>query len=166
MNLLFDSILDTLVQVDMNFVRHDQPGYNNPRIAPGDRILQVDGKNAEHVHLEALHKMLKGPLHSIVTLVLVRAESGEKYSVSAIRHGFRAFDNGSLEQGATKQLPGEAHAESLYNSRQGANDIYVSQRSDSDFLNLYGSQRSAPRISPRVGTEVVLSNPAPTSRVL
>ena len=29
------------LQVDKNFVRHDSPGYLNPPIFPGDRILQV-----------------------------------------------------------------------------------------------------------------------------
>ena len=166
--------------VDMNFVRHDQHGYSNPRIFPGDRILQVDGINAEHIHLGALHKMLKGPLHSVVNLSLARADSEERYSVSAIRHGFRSFDDGSLNHGVADA---SSTHESLYNSRRSTSDIYVSQRSDSDFLNLYGSQRGAssrhapahttgypertsPRgVSPRSENGVVVSNPAPTNRV-
>ena len=78
--------------VDRNFVRHDQPGYRNPKIVPGDRILQVDGRDAEHVTLDTLHSMLKGPLHSTVLLSLARADTGEPYAVEALRHGKHSCD--------------------------------------------------------------------------
>jgi len=81
--------------VDRNFVRHDQPGYRNPKIVPGDRILQVDGRDAEHATLDALHKMLKGPLHSTVLLSLARVDTGERYTVEALRHGKYSFDGPS-----------------------------------------------------------------------
>lgn len=176
--------------VDVNFLRHDQPGYSNPRIIPGDRILQVDGVNAENVqNVSELHKMLTGPLHSVVTLSMARAESGERYSVSAIRHGFHSFDKGSYDHAAAgASVREERGSESLYDSRRSASNIYLSQRSDSDFLNLYGSQRSAAgrhvaavasptmgypaRASPGSSTDrsraengVIVSNPAPTNRV-
>ena len=77
--------------VDINFVRHDAPGYLNDRIIPGDRILQIDGKDAQHADLQSLRDMLKGPLHSTVTIKLSRVDTGENYNVVALRHGFRAF---------------------------------------------------------------------------
>jgi len=46
---------------------------------------------AEDVDLETWHRMLKGPLQPTVTLSLAFAETGDEYSVVALRHGFRTF---------------------------------------------------------------------------
>ena len=110
--------------VDRNFIRQDQPGYSNPKIVPGDRILQVNGTDAEHVTLEALQSMLKGPLHSTVLLSLARAVTGARYSVEALRHGKHSFDG---PNGATTL---SASAADLYNTQRiSGSDIYNSQRS-------------------------------------
>jgi hypothetical protein len=77
--------------VDVNFVRHDQPGYSNPAIAPGDRILKVDDMFAEHVSVETLHSMLLGDASTPVKLSLARP-SGAEYVVTAMRHALHAFD--------------------------------------------------------------------------
>jgi hypothetical protein len=53
--------------------------------------LQVDGSDAEHVPLAALHAMLRGPLHSTVNLKLARSNTGAEYTVVVLRHGFKAF---------------------------------------------------------------------------
>jgi hypothetical protein len=77
--------------VDVNFVRHDQPGYSNPAIEPGDRILKVDDMFAEHVSVETLHSMLLGDASTPVKLSLARP-SGAEYVVTAMRHALHAFD--------------------------------------------------------------------------
>ena len=137
--------------VDRNFVRHDQPGYRNPKIVPGDRILQVDGRDAEHVTLDTLHSMLKGPLHSTVLLSLARADTGEPYAVEALRHGKHSFDGpgGAFEREASQVLKDaiSQRSASLYSSQgsdYGHRDLYASQRSVGSGRNmdLYSSQRS------------------------
>ena len=150
--------------VDRNFVRHDQPGYRNPKIVPGDRILQVDGRDAEHAPLDELHKMLKGPMHSTVLLSLARKDTGERYLVEALRHGKHAFDgpNGGLNdpppmsdllKDAISQRSASIYSASIYNSQrsdrsdrsaQSAFDVYNSQRTQDrrTASDLYASQRS------------------------
>jgi len=46
--------------VDVNLVKQGQPGYLNEAIAPGDLILQVDGRDAQRVPLHELHDLLRG----------------------------------------------------------------------------------------------------------
>lgn len=128
--------------VDKHFVRHDELGYCNPRMSIGDRIVRVDGKEAEHVDLNTLHNMLRGPLHSTVTLSLARSDTGECYTVVALRHGFRAFD--PLAKNSIYNSKN-----SIYNSLRSPTDLYNSQRSASDnrevfrvAADLYGSHRS------------------------
>ena len=53
--------------------------------------MQVDGSDAEHVPLAALHAMLRGPLHSTVNLKLARSNTGEEYTVVVLRQGFKAL---------------------------------------------------------------------------
>ena len=97
--------------VDVNFVRHDQPGYSNPAIAPGDRILKIDDMFAEHVSVDTLHSMLLGDESTPVKISLARP-SGTEYVVTAMRHALHAFDqvesgNGSSlreDTSATVQL--------------------------------------------------------------
>jgi len=147
--------------VDRNFVRHDQPGYRNPKIVPGDRILQIDGRDAEHAPLDALHKMLKGPLHSTVLLSLARKDTGERYLVEALRHGKYAFDgpNGGLYdpppmsdllKDAISQRSASIYSASIYSSQrsdrsaQSAVDVYNTHRTQDrrTASDLYASQRS------------------------
>ena len=78
--------------VDVHFVRHDEAHYANSHIAPGDRIISVDGKHAEDVSVDVLHSMLAGPLHSAVNITLARPHTGQKYSVVVLRHSYGAFD--------------------------------------------------------------------------
>ena len=77
--------------VDVHFVRHDEAHYANLHIAPGDRIISVDGKHAEDVSVDVLHSMLAGPLHSAVNITLARPHTGQKYSVVVLRHSYGAF---------------------------------------------------------------------------
>ena len=41
--------------VDNRFVKQGDPGYSNPIVHVGDRILAVDGRPAEHVSVQELH---------------------------------------------------------------------------------------------------------------
>ena len=41
--------------VDSNFVRHDEPGYTNPVVDPGDRIIAIDSTMCEHVSVRHVH---------------------------------------------------------------------------------------------------------------
>ena len=41
--------------VDNRFVKQGDPGYSNPIVHVGDRILAVDGSPAEHVSVQELH---------------------------------------------------------------------------------------------------------------
>ena len=144
--------------VDKHFVRHDSPGYSNPRIKIGDHILLVDGMGAEDVDLETLHRMLKGPLHTTVTLSLARAETGDEYSVVALRHGFRTFGEQQQASGAPVAAQPRPLADwpqdGLYGSQKSAtytaSELYNSQRSPATASDLYASHRSAAsgRISP------------------
>ncbi len=85
------AVVEVTDLVDVNFVRHDQPGYSNPAIAPGDRILKVDDMFAEHVSVETLHSMLLGDASTPVKLSLARP-SGAEYVVTIMRHALHAFD--------------------------------------------------------------------------
>jgi hypothetical protein len=140
--------------VDRNFVRHDQPGYRNPKIVPGDRILQVNGRDAEHATLDALHKMLKGPLHSTVLLSLARADTGERYTVEALRHGKYSFDGPSgtslySSQRSSGSLPSGLYTMALSHGSYSfdgpsAASLYSSQPSSgSPPSDLYSSQPSS-----------------------
>jgi hypothetical protein len=124
--------------VDRNFVRHDQPGYRNQKIVPGDRILQVNGRDAEHATLDALQKMLKGPLHSTVLLSLARADTGERYTVEALRHGKYSFDGPSGTSQSMKDALSQRSG-SIYSSQRSeypaASDLYSSQRSTTPSRN-------------------------------
>ena len=46
-------VIDDLV--DKRFVKQGDPGYSNPIVHVGDRILSVDGRPAEHVSVPELH---------------------------------------------------------------------------------------------------------------
>ena len=78
--------------MDKNHIMHDQPGYSNPRILVGDQILQIDGRDAKHVDLETLRRMLAGPMASTVFISLARPSTGEVYRVEALRHGDEPLD--------------------------------------------------------------------------
>ena len=41
--------------VDPNFVPQGKPGYSNPVVRVGDRILVVSGRPAEHVPVQEIH---------------------------------------------------------------------------------------------------------------
>jgi hypothetical protein len=88
--------------VDANFVRHDQPGYSNPAIAPGDRILKIDGMIAEHVAVETVHGMLLGEAATPVRLSLARP-SGTEYVGTAMRHARHVFDALESRSGAPRE---------------------------------------------------------------
>ena len=61
-------------------------GYGNTTITIGDRILKIDGQDAENVDLPTLHGMLRGKLHSKVRIDLSN-QWGHLYSVTVMRHG-------------------------------------------------------------------------------
>jgi len=126
--------------VDINFVRHDAPGYLNDRIMPGDRILQIDGKDAQHTDLQSLKDMLKGPLHSTVTIKLSRVDTGENYDVVALRHGFRAFGrNVSPVQRSPRESVTSTESELLVSTPRGR----VPSSGDALLLNASSSSLSA-----------------------
>ena len=126
--------------VDKNFTRHDAPGYINPPIHEGDRILQVDNVEAEHVELPVLHEMLRGPLHTTVKLSLARARTDERYTVVALRHGFRTFQRalGDISGISSPQNSTMAHSPLalLAHSPPGKS------QSDRHGAGIYSSQRS------------------------
>ena len=76
--------------IDTHMVRHDAPGYANPQVSPGDRILEIDGRSAEHLTMEALHDMLSGELHSSVK-ILLKGPTGLVYEIVVLRHHFHAL---------------------------------------------------------------------------
>ena len=41
--------------VDEHFVQQGASGYSNPIVMPGDRIIKVSGRSAEHVSVKDLH---------------------------------------------------------------------------------------------------------------
>ena len=43
-------------------MRQGERGYSNEIIAPGDLILQIDGRDAQMVSVDDLHKMLNGKI--------------------------------------------------------------------------------------------------------
>ena len=79
--------------VDVNFVRHDEAGYCNPHIDVGDVLFEVDGTPAQHVSIQTIHQLFVGELHAPVTLSLVRAQTGQVYQVTVLRHNFHSFDS-------------------------------------------------------------------------
>ena len=80
------------VLLDENFVRHDTPGYSNPIITPGDRILKVDDMHCENVSVETLHRMLSGVVHTPVKISLARISDGTPYNVTVLRHKYHEED--------------------------------------------------------------------------
>jgi hypothetical protein len=79
--------------LDRDGHHHDAPGYSNPRIAPGDRILRVDDMQCENVSVETLHRMLSGVVHTPVKISLARISDGTSYSVTVLRHTYHVFDD-------------------------------------------------------------------------
>ena len=78
--------------LDRDGHHHDAPGYSNPRIAPGDRILRVDDMQCENVSVETLHRMLSGVVHTPVKIALARISDGTSYSVTVLRHAGQVLD--------------------------------------------------------------------------
>jgi len=78
--ILVDDVLD------VNGMRQGEPGYSNPEITPGDRILTIDGRAAEHVSTNELHSFLRGSLHSVVEIGLAHPVTSETYTVHLSRH--------------------------------------------------------------------------------
>ena len=77
--------------MDENSILHTNSKYSNPQILPGDRILKVDGRDAEFLARDSLDAMLQGPLHSTLLLTLARADTGKEYEVEILRqHPSRA----------------------------------------------------------------------------
>jgi len=167
--------------VDVNFTRWDAPGYSNPPINIRDSILQIDGRHAEHVTLDALHSMLTGELHSTVTLSMARSGTGERYTVVALRHGFHSFEAFKASSAAPLAAPTPldrspqsswvAEHTGLYTSQRSATaaDLYISQRS-------VGSGRASPaqaggswpvfaQVSPTRNESLVASSKPPTMRL-
>ena len=77
--------------VDENRVRQDCPGYGNPRVRPGDRLLAIDSAKCERVSVQCIHNLLRGAAGSIVELTLARSQGGSVYNVRALRHGIHEF---------------------------------------------------------------------------
>ena len=71
---------------DAQGVLQGQPGCANRPVAPGDRLLAVDGAPAEHAHIGDVHRLLDGPAGSAVRITLGRGEAGEVFEVVAVRH--------------------------------------------------------------------------------
>jgi len=128
--------------VDKNFVRWDALGYSNPPIHILDRILQVDGNDAEHASLSTLHGMLSGALHTTVLLSMARSQTDERYSVVALRHGFHTFEKFKASSSAQAQAqPGPIQNRQKSDSLTPAS-LHTSQRSGTAG-DLYHSQQSA-----------------------
>ena len=149
--------------VDENFIRHDAPGYTNPPINVGDRILHVDGMHVENVSLGMLQSMLKGPMHSTVRLSFARADSGDRYTVLALRHGFRTFEqqrtaSSHIDGGYGYQPLSSLLKESLYNTSRSSLDLYSSHHTSSEYSLLYNSRLSG--ADDMQGRSTPVSNPA------
>jgi len=72
--------------VDINMVKQGEPGYCNEIIRPGDLILCIDGHDAQTKSLDQLHEMLRGELHSVVTLDMMRPGTERVFTVKCCRH--------------------------------------------------------------------------------
>lgn len=79
--------------LDSDGHHHDAPGYSNPHIAPGDRILRVDDMQCENVSVETLHRMLSGVVHTQAKISLARISDGTSYTVTVLRHKYHEFDD-------------------------------------------------------------------------
>ncbi len=66
----------------------DSPGYK-AGILPGDRIVKIDGKNAEKLPLDEAVKRLRGKTGTDVTLTLFRASNGETKDYKLVRETIR-----------------------------------------------------------------------------
>jgi hypothetical protein len=71
--------------MDKNGVLQGQSGYENSIVFPGDRLMQIDGSQAENVSVQQLRRMLMGARHSLVRLTLARYGSDEHYSIQVLR---------------------------------------------------------------------------------
>lgn len=91
--------------LDPNFIRQGMPGYSNEHVLPGDRILEVDGHDAESISVAELRNLLKGAIYTSCELVLARAQDGlwqeewsgrardaHVFSVQVLRHRYHEFD--------------------------------------------------------------------------
>jgi hypothetical protein len=71
--------------MDKNGVLQGQSGYENSIVFPGDRLMQIDGSQAESVGVQQLRRMLMGARHSLVRLTLARYGSDEHYAIHVLR---------------------------------------------------------------------------------
>ena len=78
--------VEVLDLMDINMVKQGEPGYCNETIRPGDRILCIDGRDAQTKSLDQLHEMLRGELHSSVTLDMMRPGTERVFTVKCCRH--------------------------------------------------------------------------------
>jgi len=92
---------------DPYFVVQGMPGYSNPTVMPGDRIVSIAGKSVEHISLQELHGLLRGHLHSTVDIVLARHDNpSDLYRITVLRHRFHEFDlPRSTEQNLSRSSP-------------------------------------------------------------
>ena len=77
------TLVDNLM--DKNGVLQGESGYENSVVFPGDRLMQIDGSQAENVGVQQLRRMLMGARHSLVRLTLARYGSDEKYAIDVLR---------------------------------------------------------------------------------
>ena len=62
-----------------------EPGYANPEVCCGDLLLEVDGRNVEHVSLGDLQAALTGSLGSVAILIFYRPRTAAQIVVRALR---------------------------------------------------------------------------------
>ena len=77
---------------DVNGVLQGMPNCQNETIRPGDQIVGVDGHLVDHAPPESLSAMLRGAMHTVVEVVLLRPTTGSYYSVRLLRHKAHEFD--------------------------------------------------------------------------
>mmetsp|Transcript_5357 Transcript_5357/g.12936 ORF Transcript_5357/g.12936 Transcript_5357/m.12936 type:complete len:226 (+) Transcript_5357:79-756(+) len=79
-------LVDEVVSlVDRNGVRMGSPGYANPPILPGDKILYIEDMKADMAPTEAVKSALQGGRPTTVTITFQRGE-GQPFTATLMRH--------------------------------------------------------------------------------
>jgi len=105
--------------VDCNGNTQDSLAYNNEVIEPGDIILMVDGHYVQKMSVEKLHKLLQGPLNSVVGLELAKKDTGRSYKVMIMRHLNHQFAKPDTERQKTVQAEGTIPTSALLGALNG-----------------------------------------------
>jgi parallel beta-helix repeat protein len=77
-------VLEVADLLDPNGVMQGEPGYSNPVILAGDRLVAIDGVEVEMMPIANVHALLRGPSGTKLRIDVVRGR--QPLSIVALRH--------------------------------------------------------------------------------